>query len=75
MFRTPQDRDVVTFSATRPCRRPTEGRREVDAFGGARQARTQGDKVYLRAQTRVRRHTKTAKTFATFTLIQGVALK
>ncbi len=35
----------------------------------------QGDKVYLRAQTKVRRNTKNPKTFATFTLIQGVALK
>ncbi len=38
-------------------------------------AALQGDKVYLRAQTKVRRNTKNVKTFATFTLIQGVALK
>ncbi len=34
-----------------------------------------GDKVFLRATTSVRENTKSAKTFKTFTLIQGVALK
>jgi hypothetical protein len=34
-----------------------------------------GEKVYLRAQTRVRQTTRSARTFATYTLIQGVALK
>jgi hypothetical protein len=35
----------------------------------------QGNKVYLRAQSKVRKTAKSAKTFATYTLIQGVALK
>ena len=34
-----------------------------------------GDKVYLRAQSRVRQTTKSKRSFATYTLIQGVALK
>jgi len=34
-----------------------------------------GDKVFLRGSTSVRKSTRTRKTFATYTLIQGVALK